>query len=214
MAKYQWLFKGLGLTMKVKSSNTVVPELNVLRHNREEILGYKPAVVWLTGLSASGKSTIADRMSQILFAQGINSFVLDGDLLRHGLCGDLGFDDRSRQENVRRVAEVAKLFFEAGIVAICPLISPFRKDRNFARSLIPAPYFVEVFVDCKLDVCKSRDPKGLYAKAMRDEIPHFTGISSPYEEPDAPEIHLQTHLLTPEQCTEIIWKKTSNLLRN
>lgn len=199
--------------MQVKSTNTVIPQLCVQREDREKILGNKAAVLWLTGLSASGKSTLANDLSQKFLAAGINSFVLDGDLLRHGLCGDLGFDDQSRVENVRRVAEVAKLFYESGTIAICPLISPFRKERNFARSLIPAPYFIEVFVDCQIDVCKSRDPKGLYAKALRSEIPHFTGISSPYEAPENPEVHLQTHLLSAQQCTEILWNQVIHLVK-
>lgn len=196
------------------SSNTRIPELKVSRLYRQEILGHKGAVIWLTGLSAAGKSTIADSLCQFLVDRQINSMVLDGDLLRHGLCGDLGFDDQSRAENVRRVSEVAKLFFEAGLVAICPLISPFAKDRQRARDLIPQPYFIEVFVDCNLEVCKTRDPKGLYAKALRDEIPHFTGISSPYEIPQNPEIHLQTHLQSAEQCKDIIWQHLQKLIKD
>ena len=159
---------------------------------REARNGHRAAVVWLTGLSGAGKSTIARRLEQRLFRQGVQSCVLDGDNLRHGLCGDLGFSVEDRRENVRRVAHAARLLLDAGHVVICALISPLAEDRAAARRLIPTGRFVEVYVRCSLQECRRRDPKGLYEKAMRGEIGDFTGVSSPYERPAAPELVIDT----------------------
>ena len=156
--------------------------------------GHKGAVLWCTGYSGSGKSTVAKALVRELFASGCQVMMLDGDNVRHGLCGDLGFSDRDRTENIRRVAETAKLFYEQGNIVVCTFISPFRADRAFARGIMPQGAFHEVFVKCDLEVCRRRDPKGLYRKAEAGEIAEFTGVSSPYEAPEAPELVLETDL--------------------
>lgn len=177
-----------------KSPHTVWSGWNIPREAREKQSGHKAVVLWLTGLSGSGKSTIARHLEKELFGAGCRTMLLDGDNLRHGLCGDLGFSDKDRTENIRRAGQVARLFFEAGHVVICTFISPFIRDRQFVRGLFPRQSFLEIYVKCDLDVCKRRDPNGLYKKAMAKEIPEFTGISSPYEEPPAPEIVVETDL--------------------
>jgi bifunctional enzyme CysN/CysC len=177
-----------------KSAGVVWEALNIPRAKREALNGHGAAVLWFTGLSGSGKSTVARKVEQKLFEQGCRTMYLDGDHLRHGLNGDLGFSDADRTENIRRVAEVARLGFEHGQIVLCSFISPFRSDRDFARSLIAQGRFFEIFVKCDLEVCKRRDPKGLYAKAFRGEIKQFTGISSPYEEPASPELVVETDL--------------------
>jgi adenylylsulfate kinase len=147
-------------------------------------------VIWFTGLSASGKSTIAGALEQILTGQGYHTYLLDGDNVRHGLCRDLGFSDEDRQENIRRVGEVAKLMTDAGLITLAAFISPFRDDRRLVRDILPEAQFVEVYVDADIETCQNRDPKGLYAKAQRGEIKQFTGIDSPYEVPEKPEVHI------------------------
>ena len=159
---------------------------------RAELKGQTPLILWMTGLSGAGKSTIATRVEERLWRCGHHTMLLDGDNLRFGLNSDLTFTDADRIENIRRTAEVAKLMLEAGLIVICSLISPFRRERMLARQLVGADEFLEVFVDAPLDVCRQRDPKGLYARALAGQIPNFTGISSPYEPPEAPEIHLRT----------------------
>lgn len=150
---------------------------------RAEQKSQRPLVIWFTGLSASGKSTIAGALEQILTGQGYHTYLLDGDNVRHGLCRDLGFSDIDRKENIRRVGEVANLLADGGLIVLAAFISPFRDDRQIVREITPEGQFVEVFVDASLSVCRERDPKGLYAKADRGEIKQFTGIDSPYEEP-------------------------------
>lgn len=159
---------------------------------RARLLGQRPAVVWLTGLSGAGKSTLANHLAMALHALGHAAYVMDGDNLRHGLCSDLGFTDADRAENIRRVAEVARLMADAGLIVITAFISPFRSERTLARSLLAPGEFVEVHVDLPLAVAEARDAKGLYAKARRGEIRHFTGIDSPYEAPEAPELRVDT----------------------
>lgn len=149
-----------------------------------------PVVIWFTGLSASGKSTLAGALEQILTTQGYHTYLLDGDNVRHRLCGDLGFTDDDRKENIRRVGEVSRLMADAGLIVMAAFISPFRADRQIVRDILPEGQFVEVFMDASLGVCKARDPKGLYAKAERGEIKQFTGIDSPYEPPEAPEVRV------------------------
>ena len=166
--------------------------------------GHQPAVVWFTGLSGAGKSTIANLVEQRLHAVGVHTMLLDGDNVRHGLNRDLGFTEADRVENVRRVAEVARLMVDAGLVVLVSFISPFRSERRMARDLAGEGRFVEVFVDTPLEVAEERDVKGLYEKARRGELPNFTGIDSPYEPPEAPEIHLDTTAVTPEACAEQI----------
>jgi adenylylsulfate kinase len=159
---------------------------------RADLKGQKPAILWMTGLSGAGKSTVANRVEERLWLCGHHTMLLDGDNMRFGLNNDLAFTDADRVENIRRTAEVAKLMLEAGLIVICSLISPFRRERMLARHLVGPDEFLEVFVDAPLDLCQRRDPKGLYARALAGQIPNFTGISSPYEAPEAPEIHLRT----------------------
>jgi adenylylsulfate kinase len=160
--------------------------------DRERRSKHRPHVVWLTGLPAAGKSTIAHALEARLFELGVQTYVLDGDNVRHGLCGDLGFSESDRHESLLRIGEVCKLFLEAGMVVIAAFISPFRADREKVRGLVPHGEFMEVFVDCPLEVCERRDPKGIYRKARLGEIAQFTGISAPYEAPLNPELTLRT----------------------
>lgn len=164
--------------------------LLVDRKKRAEIKNQKPFLLWLTGLSGSGKSTIANLLDQQLFSKGYHTYILDGDNIRHGLNADLSFDEQSRKENLRRIGEVAKLFLDAGLIVICATISPFSKDREKIRSLFDEGEFIEVFVDTPLEICAKRDPKGFYKKAQNGEIKNFTGIEMAYEKPTSPEIHL------------------------
>jgi len=182
-----------------QSTDTVWQAGGIEREQRELQNGHRAAVLWFTGLSGSGKSTVARQVEQRLFARGCRTIFLDGDNLRHGLNGDLSFSDADRQENIRRAAEVARLGFEHGNIVLCSFISPFQRDRDFARSLLPTGRFFEIFVKCDLDVAKRRDPKGLYAKALRGEIKNFTGISSPYEEPPAAELVVETDLRSTDE---------------
>ena len=172
------------------TTNIVWHSHPVDQSSRAEQKGQGPLVIWFTGLSASGKSTIAGALEQILTHQGYHTYLLDGDNVRHGLCKDLGFSDEDRKENIRRVGEVAKLMADAGLISLAAFISPFRADRQIVRDILPEGRFVEVYVDAPLSVCQDRDPKGLYAKALRGEIKQFTGIDSPYEAPESPEVHI------------------------
>ncbi|NCO60432.1 MAG: adenylyl-sulfate kinase [Deltaproteobacteria bacterium CG_4_8_14_3_um_filter_51_11] len=163
--------------------------------DRERLHGHKGAAIWFTGLSASGKSTCAHRLEKILHDMGCSTYVFDGDNVRMGLCSDLGFTEDDRTENIRRIGEMVKLFVDAGIIAITAFISPYRKDRRKVRSLIDEGRFVEVHMDCPLDVCAERDKKGIYEKARAGIINNFTGISSPYEAPESPELLIRSHTL-------------------
>ena len=175
-----------------KSKNITFHGANVTREEREEILGQRGCVVWFTGLSGSGKSTVARRVEQLLLAGGSMTYVLDGDNLRFKLNKDLGFSPADRTENIRRVGCVAELFAESGTICLTAFISPYQKDRDAARALVPEGRFLEVHVATDLATCESRDPKGLYKKARSGEIPSFTGISAPYEAPANPELVLDT----------------------
>ena len=176
----------------------------ITRQDRMRLNGHPSFVLWLTGFSGAGKSTVSRELERRFFDRRIRSYVLDGDSLRSGLNRDLGFSRQDRGENVRRVAEVARLFVEAGVVAIVALISPYREDRERARSLFAPGEFVEVYVKCPLEVCERRDPKGLYAKARGRAIGEFTGISSPYEEPLSPDVVVETNRMTPEEAADRI----------
>jgi len=171
---------------------------------RAEQKDQRPAVIWFTGLSASGKSTLAGALEEILTAQGYHTYLLDGDNVRHGLCKDLGFSDADRAENIRRVGEVAKLMADAGLIVMAAFISPFQVDRRMVREILPAGQFVEVFMDASLEVCKERDPKGLYIKAERGEIKQFTGIDSPYESPPEPEVHIDAGRISVPQGINLL----------
>src|SRR5438128_9479909 len=177
---------------KQKATNIVWHPGAVTRADREELNGHRGCTVWLTGLSGSGKSTIAVALEKALWERGVHAFVLDGDNVRHGLNKNLGFSPADRTENIRRIGEVAKLFTDGGMVALTAFISPYRADRDQVRALMPDD-FVEVYVDCPLDVCEQRDVKGLYQKARAGQIKEFTGISAPYEAPEKPELTIRTH---------------------
>jgi bifunctional enzyme CysN/CysC len=178
---------------------------NVPRTDRETLNGHQSAVLWFTGLSGSGKSTIARALERKLFEHRKRTMLLDGDQVRHGLCADLGFTEEDRAENIRRIAHVARLFFEQGNLTICTFISPFERDRAFARGLIAEGHFVEVFIDADIEECKRRDPKGLYAKAIEGKIPNFTGISSPYEAPTRAELRIDTTSVSVEEAVDQIF---------
>jgi adenylylsulfate kinase len=175
-----------------KSENIVWHETTVSKTEREKISGHRGCTVWLTGLSGSGKSTLANLLEKALWERGARAYVLDGDNVRHGLNKDLGFSPEDREENIRRIGEVAALFTEAGILNVTAFISPYKGDRDKVREIMADGDFVEVYVKCDLDECEKRDPKGLYKKARAGEIPEFTGISAPYEEPDKAELIIDT----------------------
>lgn len=176
-----------------KATNIIWHQSEVNQAAREELLKQKGVVIWFTGLSGSGKSTIANQVANVLHQLGKLTYVLDGDNIRHGLNKNLGFSPEDREENIRRIGEVAKLFADAGIIATTAFISPYRKDRDKAREILEDGRFIEVFVDCPLEVCESRDPKGLYEKARAGEIKEFTGIDAPYEVPENAEIVINTN---------------------
>jgi adenylylsulfate kinase len=181
-------------------SNVVWHSHPVDQQVRAEQKAQRPLVIWFTGLSASGKSTIAGALEQILTRQGYHTYLLDGDNVRHGLCKDLGFSDADRTENIRRIGEVARLMADAGLIALTAFISPFRADRQIVRDIMAEGQFVEVFVDTPIGVCRERDPKGLYAKADRGELKQFTGVDSPYEAPTSPEVRLAAGELSVAEC--------------
>ena len=188
--------------MNPQSTNVVWHHATVTRSRREQLNQHKSVILWFTGLSGAGKSTVAHAVEEALYQAGCRTFVMDGDNVRHGLCSDLGFTDVDRQENIRRVAEVAKLMLEAGVITLTAFISPFSEERNLARSLVPNGDFIEIHCRCDLAICEQRDVKGLYKKARRGEIEHFTGISSPYEVPEKPELRMDTGTNTLQICVE------------
>ena len=184
-----------------KATNIVWHEGAVTRADREKLNGHRGCTIWLTGLSGSGKSTIAVELEKRLWDRGVRAYILDGDNVRHGLNKNLGFSPADRTENIRRIGEVAKLFTDAGVVALTAFISPYRADRDQVRALMPED-FVEVLVDCPVEVCEQRDVKGLYKKARAGEIKEFTGISAPYEAPASAELTIKSHELALEQSVE------------
>jgi adenylylsulfate kinase len=184
------------------TKNITWHETTVTKDNRRLRNGHGSCVLWFTGLSGSGKSTVANAVSKELFRLGVSEYVLDGDNIRHGLNKDLGFSEYDRTENIRRIGEVAKLFVDSGKVVTTAFISPFLKDREQVRDLFDSGEFIEVFVDCPIEVCEQRDPKQLYQKARRGEIKDFTGIDSPYEAPVEPELVLRTDLLTVDEAVQ------------
>lgn len=187
---------------KPSSENVVWHHATISRQMKEKSHGHRSVILWFTGLSGSGKSTIAHAVEDRLYRMGCSTYVLDGDNVRHGLCGDLGFSDVDRKENIRRISEMAKLFIEAGVITLTAFISPFRSDRRLARSLVERDDFIEIFCNCPLEVCERRDPKGLYKKARAGLIKGYTGISSPYEPPSSPELEVNTDELSIDQCVD------------
>ena len=182
------------------SPNVVWHHATVTRARREAQNGHRGAILWFTGLSGAGKSTLAHAVEEELHQMGCRTFVLDGDNMRHGLCGDLGFSNEDRIENIRRVGEVAKLFMEAGIIVLTAFISPFRSDRERVRGMVEHGDFMEIFCDSSIEVCETRDVKGLYKKARAGQIGEFTGISSPYEKPEKPEMIVNTGVASLDDC--------------
>ena len=183
-------------------NNIVWHDHKVVRSQRAENKNQKPCILWFTGLSGSGKSTVANAMDVALHNRGYHTFLLDGDNVRHGLCSDLGFSDNDRVENIRRIGEVSKLFADAGLIVLSAFISPFNSDRRMVRKLFPAGEFIEVYMNTPLATCEERDPKGLYQKARSGEIKQFTGIDSPYEIPAHPEVSLDTSSTSVDDCVE------------
>jgi len=188
------------MEIQQKSSNVVWHQATVTRARREAANGHRSAILWFTGLSGAGKSTLAHAVEEQLHCSGIRTFVFDGDNVRHGLCSDLGFSDADREENIRRIGEMAKLIIEAGVIALTAFISPFRADRDRVRALAGDGDFIEIYCRASVDVCEARDVKGLYARARAGEISHFTGISSPYEAPENPELVVDTGSETLTEC--------------
>tara|TARA_R110002096_G_scaffold94635_6_gene212945 strand:- start:40752 stop:41363 length:612 start_codon:yes stop_codon:yes gene_type:complete len=189
---------------KVTNQHTVWHEPSIYRKDREIMNGHKSVIIWFTGLSGAGKSTIAHALEDRLHKNKVRTFVLDGDNVRRGLCKDLGFSDKDRNENIRRIGEVSLLMMESGIIVLTAFISPFIKDRQIVRELAAEGEFIEVYCDASLDVCESRDIKGLYKKARAGEIPHFTGISSEYDKPVNPEIVLDTENQTIDESVACV----------
>ncbi len=190
--------------MELKSDNVVWHKPTVTRDRRAARNGHRSAILWFTGLSGAGKSTIAHAVEEQLYQLGCNTYVLDGDNVRHGLCGDLGFSEQDRVENIRRIGEMAKLFVDGGVITLTAFISPFRSDRDKARALVEPGDFFEVFVGCPLEVCEGRDPKGLYKKARAGLIKNYTGISSPYEPPLKPELVVDTSRMDLASCVQAV----------
>lgn len=189
--------------MNMRSTNVHWHEGQITRRDRERDNGHRGAIVWLTGLSGCGKSTIAVRLEELLFERGVRCYRLDGDNIRHGLNGDLGFSPKDREENIRRIGEVSKLFADAGFIVLTSFISPYRADRDRVRANVAAPEdFIEVYVRCSVETCEQRDVKGLYKKARAGQIPEFTGISAPYEEPLNPELVLDTEQESVEESVQ------------
>ena len=194
------------------------PDRNIVRHegviareDRERLLGQRGCVVWFTGLSGSGKSTVSRVVEEQLSKDGRLVYVLDGDNVRHGLCADLGFSDEDRTENIRRIGHVAALMADAGAIVLTAFISPFRADRQQVRDVVGGDDFLEVYVDAPLDVCEARDPKGLYKKARAGQIPEFTGVSSPYEPPISPAVHLETGDRSLDECAAAVRTTLANM---
>jgi adenylylsulfate kinase len=188
----------------MKTENTVWHEQHISKEQRASLKSQKPCLLWYTGLSGSGKSTVANAVDALLFKLGCHSYLLDGDNVRHGLNGDLGFTDEDRVENIRRISEVSKLFLDAGLIVSTAFISPFTEDRARARAKLEDGEFIEVYIDTPISVCEQRDPKGLYKKARAGEIKDFTGIDSTYDVPENPEIHVKTAELSIQKCAEQI----------
>jgi adenylylsulfate kinase len=187
-----------------RSSNVVWQNTEITQAHRNTLNKQKSAILWFTGLSGSGKSTIANLVEGFLHRNAIRTYILDGDNIRHGLNSDLGFGDKDRQENIRRIGEVSKLFIDAGVMVMTSFISPFREDRQSVRNIVKTHEFIEIYIDCPLAVCEERDIKGLYAKARKGEIKHFTGIDSPYEAPENPEIVIDAAAGTEQHAANII----------
>lgn len=188
----------------MENKNITWHNQHIVKEKRCELLKQKPCVLWFTGLSGSGKSTIANAVEVELFKRGKKTYLLDGDNVRHGLNKDLGFSENDRVENIRRIGEISKLFVDAGLIVLTAFISPFKSDRQIAKSLLQNDEFIEIFIDTPLEVCEQRDPKGLYKKVRNGEIKNFTGIDSPYESPESAQIHINADKTSIDECVRII----------
>ncbi|GEN33901.1 MULTISPECIES: adenylyl-sulfate kinase [Aneurinibacillus] len=188
--------------MASHNANIIWHQTNVTKQDRQRKNGHKSAVLWFTGLSGAGKSTLANEVERRLYEKGLRTYLLDGDNIRHGINKDLGFTPEDRTENIRRIGEVSKLFVDAGVIVLTAFISPYRADRELARSLVEDGEFIEIYVKCAIEECEKRDPKGLYKKARAGGIPEFTGISAPYEEPESPELIIETDTRSLDACAE------------
>jgi len=205
-----WQPEIIQITMSPENTFTPYQQFKLNREAREKLLSQNSMMIWFTGLSGSGKSTIADLVEIELHNKGILTYSLDGDNVRNGINGDLKFSDEDRAENIRRIAEIGRLFNEAGVVTLASFISPFRKDREFVQNTVGADKYFEVFVNTPLETCEQRDVKGLYKKARSGEIPHFTGITSPYEIPLNPDLNIDTSAMNKEQCAELVVQSVIN----
>ena len=191
----------------------IVPHRHVItKVERQKANNHRSIVIWLTGLSGSGKSTLAGKVEELLFLRGVKTYILDGDNVRSGLNKNLSFSPEDRKENIRRIGETGKLFVDAGVVVLTAFISPYREDRNSVRRLLSKNEFIEVYVKCPVEVCETRDVKGLYAKARKGEIKDFTGINAPYEEPENPEITIETNFYSEDECAKKIVKQVNELI--
>lgn len=178
--------------------------LDISKDDRRSHKGHSSVIIWLTGLPASGKTTIAQELEKRLYEMGGHTYILDGDNVRHGLNRDLGFSQEARKENIRRIAEVAKLFCDAGIITICSFVSPYKEDRETARNLVEKSEFIEIFVKCPVEICIERDPKSMYKKALAGKMKSFTGVDDPYEVPETPDVVIETDRLTLNESVETI----------
>ncbi|NRF96274.1 adenylyl-sulfate kinase [Paenibacillus frigoriresistens] len=190
--------------MGISSNNLTFHKSTVNKQNRNELNQHKSCVLWFTGLSGSGKSTLANEVEKQLFSRGIRTYILDGDNIRFGLNKNLGFSAEDRKENIRRIGEVSKLFVDAGVLVMTAFISPYQADREIVRNMFLAEEFIEVYVNCSLDICEQRDPKGLYKMARKGEIKEFTGVSAPYEVPISPELNIETGTLPLAESARLI----------
>lgn len=192
----------------------IIPHSHAItKHERQSANKHRSLVIWFTGLSGSGKSTLAGKIEELFFREGIKTYILDGDNVRTGLNKNLGFSPEDRKENIRRIGEAGKLFVDAGVVVLTAFISPYRSDRNIVRNLLKKNEFIEVYVKCSVEVCEQRDVKGLYKKARAGEIKDFTGINAPYEEPENPEITVETNLANESECVKKIYQHVIELIK-
>src|SRR5690625_132716 len=194
----------LGGETMMKSTHVIWHESDVMKQDRQQLKGHKSAIIWFTGLSGSGKSTISVALEALLYEKGIHTYRLDGDNIRHGLNRNLGFSQADRTENIRRIGEVSKLMIDAGLLTLTAFISPYEEDREQVRQLVEPDEFIEIYIKASLETCEERDPKGLYKKARLGEIKNFTGIDAPYEEPKDPELVIDTDQLSIEEAVESI----------
>lgn len=196
------------------NKNIFKQDFSITSVDRKKRLNQSPKLIWFTGLSGSGKSTLSNSVEQLLFNEGLYTFALDGDNVRKGICNNLSFSPEDRSENIRRIGEVAKLMLDAGLIVCASFVSPFEKDRKMVKQIVGENNFIEVYLNTSLEECEKRDTKGLYAKSRKGEIPNFTGISSPYEQPLNPDLQIDTSILSIEESTQKVFSLIINKLKN